>query len=184
MHPQTVTQAIGVVAALWALGVGSAHAELSRAEFQAGKDRISAAYKVDKAACKPLTGNAQDVCEEEAEAKEKVARAELEFNHSGLAKDQTHVWEVKAKTAYEVAREKCDDRAGNAKDVCVQEAKAVRDKAMADARLSKEIRQSRQEAGDDKAHADYEVAVEKCDALSGSSKAACVASAKAKHGQR
>jgi hypothetical protein len=137
MRPQTVKQAMVAVAALWALGLGSVQAETSNAQYQAGKDRIKAAYKVDKAACKPLTGNAQDVCEEEAEAKEKVARAELTYQHSGLAKDQTRLWEVKAKTTYDVAREKCDDLAGNAKDVCIQEAKSTRDKALVDARLSK-----------------------------------------------
>ena len=32
---------------------------------------------------------------------------------------------AKADATYNVAKEKCDDKAGNAKDVCVQEAKAI-----------------------------------------------------------
>lgn len=34
------------------------------------------------------------------------------------------VQEAKATSAYATAREKCDDQSGNAKDVCVKQAKA------------------------------------------------------------
>ena len=53
-------------------------ATISKADYQAGKTRISADYKADKAACSSLAANARDLCVEEAKAKEKVARAELE----------------------------------------------------------------------------------------------------------
>jgi hypothetical protein len=38
---------------------------------------------------------------------------------------------------------RCDDRAGNAKDVCVKEAKAVEVRALADAKLGKQIGEAR-----------------------------------------
>jgi hypothetical protein len=82
--------------------------------------------------------------------------------------------------AYSIAKEKCDDKAGNAKDVCVQEAKAVETKALADAKLGKEIVESKTDAAGDKRDADYKVAVEKCNALAGESKSSCVAAAKTK----
>jgi hypothetical protein len=82
-----------------------------------------------------------------------------------------------------VAKEKCDDLAGNAKDVCVKEAKAVEVKALADAKLGKQVAEANVSAADDKRDADYKVAAEKCDALAGDAKAACLSAAKAKFGK-
>ena len=171
-----------IIAAMLVLPVAQA-ANMAKADYKAGKTRISADYKADKAACASLAANAKDICVEEAKAKEKVARAELEYGYSGKASDQTKVLEVKAKTAYAVAKEKCDDKAGNDKDVCVKEAKAVETKALADAKMGKQIGEAKKDAAEDKRDADYKVAVEKCDALAGDAKASCIAAAKAKFGK-
>lgn len=172
-----------VVAALLSFSVAQA-ATLSKAEYKADKTRISADYKADKAACAALAANAKDICVQEAKAKETVARAELEYSYSGKPADQTKVLVAKAKSAYAVAKEKCDDQAGNAKDVCVKEAKAVEVKALADAKLGEKIGEARKEASDDKMDANYKLAVEKCDALAGDAKTSCVAAAKAKFGKK
>jgi hypothetical protein len=171
-----------VVAALLSLSVAQA-ATISKDEYKASKTRNSADYKADKANCAALAGNAKDICVEEAKAKEKVARAELEYSYSGKAADHTKVLVVKANSAYAVAKEKCDDQAGNAKDVCVKEAKAVEVKALADAKMGKKIGEAKKEASDDKMDANYKVAVEKCDALAGDAKTSCVTATKAKFGK-
>ena len=171
-----------VVAALLALPLAQA-ANINKADYSAGKMRISADYKAAKAACDAFKANAKDVCVAEAKAKEKVALAELEFSYSGKPADQTKVLETKAQTAYAVAKEKCDDKAGNDKDVCVKEAKAVEVKGLADAKLGKDVAEAKTEATADKRDADYKVAVEKCDAMAGDAKSACVASAKAHFGK-
>ena len=175
-------------AALLCLGLLSltaAQAEMmSKPDYKAGKTRISETYKADKAACHSQSGNAKDVCEEEAKGKEKVARAELELSYTGKAADSNKVQVVKAKAAYELAKEKCDDLAGNAKNVCVQEAKAVEQKSLADVKMGKEIGQAKKDAAADKVDADYKVAIEKCDALAGDAKASCVAAAKGKSGKK
>ena len=156
---------------------------MSKADYTAAKTRISADYKADRAACASQAGNAKDVCGEEAKAKEKVARAELEYSYSGKPADQTKVLETKAKSAYAVAKEKCDDKAGNDKQVCVQEAKAVETKALADAKMGKQIGEARKDAAEEKREADYKLAAQKCDALAGDAKASCMAAAKAKMGK-
>ena len=171
-----------IVAGLLALPLAQA-ATMSKDAYKSGKDSISAQYKTDKAACAPMSANAKDVCVEEAKAKEKVARAELEYGYTGKARDGTKVLEVKAKTAYAVAKEKCDDRAGNAKDVYRKEAKAVEVKALADAKMGKQIAEAKTDAAVDKRDADYKVAAEKCDALSGDPKTSCMNAAKAKFGK-
>ncbi|MES2958390.1 MAG: hypothetical protein V4792_09390 [Pseudomonadota bacterium] len=170
-----------IVSALLALPL--ANAAISKTDYSAGKTRISADYKANKAACDSLKANAKDICVEEAKAKEKVARAELEFNYTGKPADQTKLLETKAKTAYAVAKEKCDDKAGNDKDVCVKEAKAAEVKGLADAKMGKQITEAKKDATADKRDADYKVAAEKCDAMSGDAKNACIASAKARFGK-
>ncbi|MGV0958866.1 MAG: hypothetical protein ACOYB1_03440 [Limnohabitans sp.] len=153
---------------------------MSKADYKAGKTRISADYKADKSACSAQAGNAKDICVQEAKAKEKVARAELEYAYTGKSSDHNKVLVTKAKAAYSVARERCDDLSGNARDVCIKEAQAVETKALADIRLGKEIGDAQKDAAAQKRDADYKVEIEKCDALAGHAKTSCVTAAKAK----
>lgn len=171
-----------MVAAMLLLPMAQA-ATVSKADYKTGKDRISADFKADKAACAPMTANAKDVCMEEAKSKEKVASAELKYGYTGKPADQTKLMKVKAESAYAIAKEKCDDKAGNDKDVCVKEAKAMETKALADAKMGSQIGEAKKDGAEDKRDADYKVAVEKCDAMSGEAKSSCVASAKSKFGK-
>jgi hypothetical protein len=171
-----------IVAALLALPLAQA-ATMAKPDYKAAKSRISADYKADKAACGSMTANAKDTCVEEAKAKEKVARAELEYGYTGKTKDQNKILVAKAESAYSVAKEKCDDMKGNDKDVCVKEAKAVEVKALANAKMGKQIAEAKTDAAQDKRDADYKVAAEKCDALAGDAKATCMTAAKAKFGK-
>jgi carboxypeptidase C (cathepsin A) len=171
-----------IVAAMLVLPVAHA-ATMTKADYKAAKTRISAEYKADKAACASFADNARDICVEQAKGKEKVARAELEYGYTAKASDQNKVLVAKAESTYAVAKEKCDDKAGNDKDVCVKEAKAIEVKALVDARMGKQIGEAKMDAAEDKRDADYNVATQKCDALSGDAKASCMAAAKAKFGK-
>ena len=179
---QTTFKASLIVAALLAIPAAQA-ATMTKVDYNAAKVRISADYQTEKTACGSLAQNAKDVCMEEAKAKEKVAKAELEYGYTGKAADWTKVLTVKAETAYEVAKERCDDKAGNDKDICVKEAKAVETKALADAKLGKKIGEAKKDAADEKRDANYKVAAEKCESLSGDAKSSCIATAKATHGK-
>jgi hypothetical protein len=158
-------------------------AAMTKAEYKDGKTRIGAEYKTAKAACDTLAANAKDVCVAEAKGKEKTALADHEFAYTGKAKDKTAALVTLAKANYTVAKEKCDDKAGNDKDVCVKEAKSVETAALANAKRDGKIVDAKVEASDDKRDAEYKVAVEKCDAMSGVAKTSCVASAKSKYGK-
>jgi hypothetical protein len=171
-----------VLAALLAMPLAQA-AMMTKPDYNAAKTRISADYKADKAACASMLANAKDICVEEAKAKQKVARAELEYGYTGKTKDQNKVLVAKAESAYSVAKEKCDDMKGNDKDVCVKQAKATEIKALADAKMGKQIAEAKTDAAQDKRDADYKVATEKCDALAGEAKNACIAAAKARFGK-
>lgn len=170
----TLHAALATCGLLLAAGVQAQ--TMGAAEHKAGKERISAEYKAATSACGSLAGNAKDVCIEEAKGKEKVAKAELEHHRTGKADDLRKLEMAKADAAYEVAKERCDDKTGNDKDVCVKEAKAAKAKAEVGIKGSRS-------AMNDKTEADYKVAAEKCDAMSGDAKASCVSAAKARFGK-
>ncbi|KAF1049535.1 hypothetical protein [Xylophilus sp.] len=102
---------------------------MTREEHSAAKDKIEADYKVDKARCDSLKDNAKDICEKEAKGKEDVAKAELEQSYKPSDSNARKVEEAKADAAYAVAKEKCDDQAGDAKKACQKDAKNQHDMA-------------------------------------------------------
>ena len=167
------------IAALFAASSAFA-TPMGKADYSASKDRISADYKADKAACATFSGNQRDICQERATGKEKVALAELEYSQSGKESDANKVAVAKSDSMYAVAKEMCDDKGGNAKDVCVTEAKAAHTKGLADAKMNKKVGEAKMDAAEDKRDADYKVATEKCDSLAGDAKSACVSAAKAR----
>jgi hypothetical protein len=168
-----------IIVSLFAAGSVSAFA-MTKAEHSSAKTQISADYKSAKAGCSSMSGNAKDICMAEAKGAEKVAKADLEARYTGKEKHQYDLRMAKAEAAYSIAKEKCDDKSGNDKDVCMKEAKAAEIKAKADAKMTKTVKNATTDSMDDRMTADYKVAVEKCDALSGDAKTACVNNAKTK----
>ena len=165
-------------------GAGAAHAEnFSKATYNSAKDELKAIYKAERDACDQRSGNAKDICIEEAKGKEKVAMAQLQYNHTGKPADEMKLREARYEARYEIAKEKCDDLSGDAKDVCLREAKTARDKAKADVKQAKRVKDAAEDAEEARMEADYKLAAAKCDTMSGDAKSTCVASAKARYGR-
>jgi hypothetical protein len=81
---------------------------------------------------------------------------------------------------YKADKAKCDSMQGNAKDVCMKEAKGKENVAKAELNAKNNPSASNQRKVDQaKAKADYEVAKEKCDDQKGNEKSACQKEAKA-----
>ena len=157
---------------------------LSSEAYVKAKDRIDTEYEAAKDACDRLSGNAEDVCEEQAKGQKKIAEAQLQYQRSGTQGDAIKVQQAKAKADYEVAKERCDDLAGNQKDVCKKEAKAAETRALADAKEADKSVEARREAAEDKRDASYEAAKERCETLSGNAKDNCESAAKARFDKR
>jgi len=175
-----------LTAGLTALTLGFAsHAMAAgdKAAYKAAEDSAKTTYDSAKKACDSLSGNAKDVCVLEAKGARDKAIAEAEATEKGTPKARRDAREAAIKADYNVAKEKCDDLAGNAKDVCVKEAKAARDKSEADLKAMKDSAETRKDTMQAKNDADYKVAAEKCDALAGDAKSNCLASAKARYHQ-
>jgi len=177
-----------------AFASSSGAATMSKDAYNAEQDRIKADYKADRERCAGMSGNAKDICVETAKGKEKVAKAEAEAAYKGTEKARYDARIAHAEADYAVAKEKCDDFSGNAKDVCVKEAKAAEVKARADAKVahvdndtsrtaSAKQLDARKDAAEDKRDASYKVAVEKCDSLTGDAKDQCVKNAKVRYGK-
>ncbi len=127
--PHAMAAAIGI-----AFSAGAMAQSLSNDEYKAAKQGIASDYAAAKSACASLSGNAKDICRAEATGKEKIARAELDERHAPSAKNRYAVSAAKARAAYSVAREKCDDLSAGDKAACVKDAKAAEARATADAR--------------------------------------------------
>jgi hypothetical protein len=173
---------------------GTAMAATDKTAYDAAVKAADVQYKSDKAACDSLSGNAKDICVKEAKGKEKVAKAEADAAYRATPRARQNARVAAADAVYDVAKEKCDDLAGNPKDVCVKEAKAAHVRATADAKVDRvaadartttvdKTAEARREASNDKRDADYKVAVEKCDALAGTAKDSCVRDAKMRFGK-
>ena len=153
-----------------------------------------AQFKIDKDACSSLSGNAKDICVAQAKGKDSIAKADADAAYENTPKAREAARVVHAQASFDVSREKCDDLAGNRKDVCLKEAKSELVKGKANAKVDRVAADSsheavtkqaeaRTEASADKREADYKVAIEKCDALAGGAKDACVGSAKVQFGK-
>lgn len=200
LNMTTIAAALSIV-----FSTGAMAQSISKDAYKIAADRITADYATEKASCEVLSGNTKDICLTTAKSKEQIAKADLEVRYEPTSKNRYQALVVKAEADYAVANEKCDDKAGNDKDICVKEAKAIETRVKADAeaqlktadankvaneksaeaavKARAEGAEARQEAATDKRDADYAVAKEKCDSLASGAKDSCVNEAKAKFGK-
>ena len=90
---------------------------------------------------------------------------------------------ARADADYKAAKDACKPKQGNDRDVCLKEAKAEHVKATADAKALLKSKDAKADAREDTMVAQYKVAEEKCDALTGDAKDACAKDAKLKYHQ-
>jgi hypothetical protein len=163
--------------ALCTIGISS-HAAITKAEHKAALDNAEMSYKSAKATCNTLSGNAKDVCIAEAKVEKTYSIAKTDGDFKNTAKAIYDGRKDVASAEFDLAKTKCAAKAGNDKDVCIKEAKAIEVRAQADAKAGTKISDARNDAADTKNTANYKVAIEKCDAFSGDTKDSCVKDAK------
>ena len=166
----------------------------SKSEYKSMKEQAAASYRADKAKCESFAGNAKDLCQAEAKAQRMRTEADAEAAYKNTPEAWYGQRVAHADADYLVAKERCDELGGNAKDVCREEAKAAHTKAKADAKAARKVGQAQGEARDEaidarrnaaqeKREADYQVELERCDTLAGSGKDQCVRRAKQTFGK-
>jgi hypothetical protein len=120
-------------------------APLTKDGYAQAKKDADAQYKIDRETCASLSGNAKDICIAEAKGKDDIARAEAAVAYENTPKTRENARVARARAAYDVSMEKCDDLAGNKKAVCVKEAKAALVRGKADARIDRVASDARKE---------------------------------------
>ena len=159
-------------AALSAMSLNAIAAEKmgqTKAEYNAAKARADADYNTSHSICKDFSGNDRDICVQKAKAARSIANTEAKANFEGTGEAKLEAREGIIAAEYKFEKEKCDSLAGDAKVVCVAEAKATyaKENAALDAREKSTA-------------ADYEVAEERCSTLSGGARRSCLKQAKIK----
>ena len=129
--------------------------------------KASAQYDVDKKRCDSLKGNDRDVCLERASANLKINEADLKAYEKNTTAASLKSEHEKVKQLYKVDKEKCDDYKGNAKDICVAQADAV-----------KQRREGNLKALESRLDGEYKLAVEKCESYASDKRSACKDEAK------
>lgn len=110
---------------------------MTKPAYEAAKSRIEQQLRADRKVCAARRGEAQDLCEAQAEGRAKSERAQLEARYRPSPET---ILEAKVATAdanYRVEKEKCDALEGKAQDRCRQQAKAAREAAVRQARVEK-----------------------------------------------
>ncbi len=159
-------------------------AGMTGAEYNAAKDRATANYKAAVARCDTVArGPERDVCVADAKAAEKRAKAEADAAYKNTDKARRDARLQIANADYDAAKAHCRVKRGNEQDVCMAEAKAAAQRAQADAKAQARIADAQHDAADEKRKAAYKVAAERCDALAGAEKTACLSEAKARYQQ-
>jgi len=154
-------------------------ADGAKASYKAAEDVADATYKADTAKCEDLSGNGKEVCIKQAKATREHTRQDAKAEYKNTPKALSDARKSEADADYAVAKEKCDALAGNAKDVCVKQAKADETNAVANANVQKDVSKVKADAREERADARYKVALAKCDGLAGTAKEDCVTVAKA-----
>ncbi|MBQ5941707.1 MULTISPECIES: hypothetical protein [unclassified Massilia] len=155
----------------------------AKTAYEQARESAAANYKAARAKCDLIAGNPHDLCVAEARA----ARVRVD-EEAGAAYKNTLAAYTKARMRiasanYDRDKVRCAGLAGNDRDVCMEQAKAVLVAAQADAKADRKTIEARLDAREDKIAAEYRVALEKCDAFAGAAKDQCVNAAKAAFGK-
>ena len=126
-----------------ALGVFAVGQAVSKPEFKEPRQNIEAEFRLAKADCDTLQGNARDICIARARGRESVALAELAVKEDPTRKTTYAVRIARAQATYTLAIEKCDDLLDREKSACRLEAKSARAASRAHARAQLKMAQAK-----------------------------------------
>jgi hypothetical protein len=99
---------------------------------------------------------------------------------ANMTKEEASAEKARIEAEYKADRKACDAMNGNAKDVCLEQAKGKEKVARAELEYKQDASERhRGKLAEAKADAQYAVAKEKCDDLTGDQKDVCVKDAKA-----
>ena len=188
MIQRTLLIALGLAAAgsVFAGGGG-----MSKDAYEAMKDRIDASQDAELKACERLKDNARDICRTAAKGRGKVALAELKADYQPSPEADRARMIAQADLDLDVARKKCEEAKGPARDACRAKAEHVHEAAVRRAKIerveaTRRLQANRANSGHEHVQqsADERFAAEKarCGML-GEERDSCLADAKKRYGK-
>ncbi|MEO7580055.1 MAG: BON domain-containing protein [Massilia sp.] len=99
--------------------------------------KAAADYKAASAQCASQSGNAKDICTEEAKAARAHAEADAVAQYNNTTQGQLKARTTVANADYALAKAKCGSLSGADKDNCLNTAQAARTAALADAKAGR-----------------------------------------------
>ena len=108
------------------------------ADYANVRARMSGDFKSSVAECLVLPASTRDICVEQALAKDRLARAQLDETGAGNPAARKLVRVAEADLAYVVARKLCDDKAGQNRQLCLNSAAAARTRALLNAKTGRQ----------------------------------------------
>jgi hypothetical protein len=150
MNARTLFTAICIAAAGSAFAGGGG---LSKDAYKAMKDRIEATQDAELKACDKSKGNAKDICRAAAKGRAKVALADLKAEYQPSPEADRGKMMAVAEMEYDVAKQKCDDAKGSAKDTCKAKADHVHEAAVRRAKIERVEATRRMQAASRASHA-------------------------------
>jgi len=179
---------LGIVAvtALASTGAWAQAAPQSAEEYKAAVSRAEADYRVARERCNTSAGTTKAICVAEAKAAEKRAKADamVAYKNTDAARNDARV--EYAEADYMVAKERCGEQGGNARDICMEEARASLAKAKADAKASattgsaakdSSLNEETVQSGETPPAGERAAARAQCDQMSGNAREECISAA-------
>jgi dienelactone hydrolase len=159
---------------------------IARDEYKAQRLRVQNQLATSKDRCSSVSGHSRDLCKVQAQADYDVARADLLARYKPTPRNRQKAQQVKARSEYRIAREKCGDLDGQARKVCDTEAQAGYAAAKAELRArqadtgsdSLQAQHARDKTRESATQARFDAQRERCSTLAGEAKADCMADAK------
>lgn len=149
MNVRTLLIAICIAAAGSAFAGGGG---MSKDAYKAMKDRIEATQDAELKVCDKSDGNAKDICRAAAKGRARVALADLKAEYQPSPEADRGKMMALAEAEYDVAKQKCDDAKGPAKDACKAKADHVHEAAVRRAKIERVEATRRQQAAARNAH--------------------------------
>jgi hypothetical protein len=155
-------------------------------QYRESMEGARATYAADARHCRQDSdnkGGARAICLAQAKAMHKKATAEAVAHWRNTVQARTDARIAAADADHDVAGVRCKAGPRQARDACMREARAERLAATADARSDLRVTESRNRDKEARKKAYYRTARERCDALAGAAKEACMTLARAQYGE-
>jgi hypothetical protein len=177
--------AMACASLLASAAAGAADNERLR-QYRESMEGARATYVADARHCRQESdsrGATRALCMVQAKGEYKKATADAVAHWRNTAQARTDARIAAADADHDVARARCKVGAARAQAACMQQAKAHRLAATADARSDLRVTEARNRDKEERRKAYYRAARERCDALAGAAKEACMTLARAQYSE-